>query len=285
VCPCTHLQQQKWGEYRDRRKRWQYAEQRSKLTCVERQKAQQLQMEFRTRCCPICLENYDYGDSQIQADPENLKDNHESDVFVTGSYENSTNSLVSLLSDLRKGVVDEMGIPRRGADGRKIKLLRCGHIFCETCWRNWVHSTACGSPCSCPVCRQDVGKSLCRSRRSQSVPGRISSSSSSSTSAASTVVDSLGGEPNSTTGQTANSTLRSILSRNGQSYDSFADTNAPSSSVNRPATNGRIVRVNTMLRGAILFRQTSTMANRSTDYVEQSNHNTETSEATPLLTT
>jgi len=53
-----------WGEYRDRRLRWQYAEQRSKLYGVELHKVQQLQKEFRTRDCPICLEPFDYGDGR-----------------------------------------------------------------------------------------------------------------------------------------------------------------------------------------------------------------------------
>jgi Zinc finger, C3HC4 type (RING finger) len=254
---------QQWGEYRDRRRRWQHAEQRSKLTSVERQKAQQLQMEFRTRCCPICLENYDYGDTLPN---EDLDD----DVYVTpsmGKPEPSTNSLASLLGDPRKGIVDECGIPRRGADGRKIKLLRCGHVFCETCWRSWVHSTACGSPCSCPVCRQDVGKSACRSQRSQSVPALTSSNPGTTDGTSRPASDRF------TTATTASASRRTTLTRNGQSYDSIAPR------VNRPNTNTRIVRVNTMLRGAILFRQTSAIATRSTDYVvEQSND-----ENTPLL--
>jgi hypothetical protein len=235
-------------------------------------------MEFRTRCCPICLENYDYGDSQIQMESEPKKDSNGSNQLSTSNHENSTNSLVSMLSEIRKGVVDEMGIPRRGADGRKIKLLRCGHIFCEICWRSWVHSTACGSPCSCPVCRQDVGKSITYSRRSQSMPGHISS-------AISNEADSTGGITSTSADQATNNSVRSGLLRNGQSYDSFANT-ATSNNVNpnRPVTIGRIVRVNTMLRGAILFRQTSTMANRSHDYIEQSNTNTGQNESTPLIT-
>ena len=246
----------KWGEYRDRRKRWQHAEQRSKLTSVERQKAQQLQMEFRTRCCPICLENYDYGDSL----PNDIEDQEEYNVpVVLEKPLPSTSSLVSLLGDPRKGLVDEYGIPRRGADGRKIKLLRCGHLFCETCWRSWVHSTACGSPCNCPVCRQDVGKNSSRNRRSQSVPALATTSSSD---------HGQSGLVASTTPHdgTESVATRTPLARNAQSYDSFADHNRPTTST------ARIVRVNTMLRGAILFRQTSAMVNRSTEYlVEESN--------------
>jgi hypothetical protein len=213
-------------------------------------------MEFRTRSCPICLENYDYGDSL----PNEFEDQEEYNVPIAleKPYP-STNSIVSLLGDPRKGVVDEYGIPRRGVDGRKIKLLRCGHLFCETCWRSWVHSTACGSPCSCPVCRQDVGKTSTRNRRSQSVPALATTSDQSPSG--------LIMSPPSNDG-TESVVTRTTLSRNTQSYDSFADHNRPTTST------ARILRVNTMLRGAILFRQTSALVNRSTDYVvEESNDN------------
>ena len=60
--------------------------------------------------------------------------------------------------------VDSYGIPLNGADRKKIKILRCGHIFCESCWKGWVHSGH-GNPCICPVCRQDVGKSSSKSKR------------------------------------------------------------------------------------------------------------------------
>ena len=54
--------------------------------------------------------------------------------------------------------VDSYGIPLVGCDGRKIKMLRCGHLFCDTCWKTFAHSPGCGNPCICPVCRQDVGR-------------------------------------------------------------------------------------------------------------------------------
>lgn len=44
-------------------------------------------------------------------------------------------------------------------------MLRCGHIFDESCWKTWVNSGF-GNPCICPVCRQDVGKSVQRRRSS-----------------------------------------------------------------------------------------------------------------------
>ncbi|KAG7373894.1 TPM domain containing protein [Nitzschia inconspicua] len=139
-----------WGEYRDRRKRWQYAETRSKLTPVEREKARLLQKEFKTRSCPICLETFDYGEDLLLS--ENVNDNDKGGGIVerkrTGGIKR----------------VDSYGIPLNGFDRKKIKLLRCGHIFCESCWKGWVHSGN-GNPCICPVCRQDVGKSSKNKRR------------------------------------------------------------------------------------------------------------------------
>jgi Zinc finger, C3HC4 type (RING finger) len=127
-----------WGEYRDRRKRWQYAESRSKLSGVEKEKARLLQREFKTSACPICLESFDSSeDFKVE---DKLSDTHR--VFLGGNLKR----------------VDSYGIPLHGCDRKRIKLLRCGHIFCESCWKGWVHSGH-GNPCICPVCRQDVGKS------------------------------------------------------------------------------------------------------------------------------
>lgn len=117
-----------WGEYRDRRKRWQYAERRSNMSPVEREKARHLQREFKTKACPICLENF---------------------------VDESNGGSPSAFGVFRR--VDSFGIPLRGNDDKPIKMLRCGHIFDETCWRQWVNSGQ-GNPCICPVCRQDVGR-------------------------------------------------------------------------------------------------------------------------------
>lgn len=163
-----------WGEYRDRRKRWQYAESRSKLSPVEREKARLLQREYHTRVCPICLDPFDCEEN----------DNEEEIITAKGvqsenssrDFPSSQNNVVSTIQDGSSAVetdasksscsmkrVDSYGIPLRGMDRRKIKLLRCGHIFCDTCWKGWVHSGH-GNPCYCPVCRQDVGKSSSKKR-------------------------------------------------------------------------------------------------------------------------
>ena len=169
-----------WGEYRDRRKRWQYAESRSKLSTVEREKARLLQKEYHTRVCPICLDPFDCEENDSLEDVDPKKDtgrdiqNEGSSHDSSTGYNNNTSSSEGTRaggaepsSRSKSGMkrVDSYGIPLRGMDHRKIKLLRCGHIFCDTCWKGWVHSGH-GNPCFCPVCRQDVGKSSKkRSRR------------------------------------------------------------------------------------------------------------------------
>ncbi|CAJ1953910.1 unnamed protein product [Cylindrotheca closterium] len=168
------------GELRDRRKRWAHTESRSKMSQVEREKARLLQREFKTRSCPICLENFDGGtDSegnlyQLSIDDEKHRE-EDVDSEDRGSCCRSCCTPKSIKearspdkeqapinSGLRR--VDSYGIPLLGPDHRNVKMLRCGHIFCESCWKQWVHSGQ-GNPSVCPVCRQDVGKSSKHRRR------------------------------------------------------------------------------------------------------------------------
>ena len=46
--------------------------------------------------------------------------------------------------------------PMVGSDGLPVKLLRCGHVFDETCWREWTASTATRDGVTCPICREPV---------------------------------------------------------------------------------------------------------------------------------
>lgn len=47
------------------------------------------------------------------------------------------------------------GPVNKGSDGLPLKLLRCGHVFDETCWSEWV-SSGTGNVRRCPICQQDV---------------------------------------------------------------------------------------------------------------------------------
>lgn len=153
-----------WGEYRDRRKRWQFAEQRSRLNSMEREKAWQLQRDYRNKCCPICLENFRAkrdDELSLASDKTPVECNGVASTTITNTIgDDGEAKNESALSPTPSCMDYEM--PVLGADGKKIKILRCGHIFCETCWRSWVHS-GCGNPCNCPLCRQDIGKSPRRS--------------------------------------------------------------------------------------------------------------------------
>jgi hypothetical protein len=199
-----------WGEYRDRRKRWQYAESRSKLSPVEREKARLLQRDYCSRVCPICLDPFDIeettdlgenddvtGTATAQRDGEerNAEDGTSVSVCrnVVASQESKSpaSTVVAVVTSGMKRV-DSYGIPLRGMDRRKIKLLRCGHIFCDTCWKGWVHSGH-GDPCKCPVCRQDVGKSSSK-KNSRRDRNNASNTQATSTDAAATQTT----EPSST---------------------------------------------------------------------------------------
>ena len=234
---------------------------------MDRQKALHLQREFRTRCCPICLETFDYGDAEQQAeensDPTITEENtgDEGVVQLTTAKDrlmDRHDSVSSFGAAFRKSPVDEFGIPRRGADGKRIKLLRCGHIFCSTCWTSWVHS-GCGNPCNCPVCRQDVGKnSKARSRSSLS---------------ASAPHTGIASEETQSNNDPPGTTLYGALVDGG----SEGTTGNPA-----PISNSRLVHIDTLLGGTVslrypssrrlLARQIGSNANESSSLLGNSRH-------------
>mmetsp|Transcript_10031 Transcript_10031/g.21710 ORF Transcript_10031/g.21710 Transcript_10031/m.21710 type:complete len:291 (+) Transcript_10031:38-910(+) len=131
-----------WGECRDQRKGLFFAERRSRMTAAEKEKARSLQKEFCTKTCPICLEPFDLTPS---------KDTDDDDRDLT----NEGKCTVMQKPKIKR--VDSFGIPLVGSDNQPIKMLRCGHIFDNTCWSMWADSGH-GDPMICPVCRQDVGR-------------------------------------------------------------------------------------------------------------------------------
>ena len=119
-----------WGEYRDRWHRWQITEDMSRLSQKEKIIARKLQIDYRCTACPICLEPF------IKKEP--LKKNSKRD------------------GENKDGNSDSEQVAYIGSDGRPLKLLRCGHVFDQTCWKSWV-SDGQGNPYICPICRQNVG--------------------------------------------------------------------------------------------------------------------------------
>ena len=61
------------------------------------------------------------------------------------------------LEDFRH--IDKENVTLQGIDGKHVKMLRCGHVFCLMCWRAWAHNPS-SNPFFCPVCRQDVTGSI-----------------------------------------------------------------------------------------------------------------------------
>lgn len=92
--------------------------------------------------CPICLEPFE-SNGDKESDDDKLSIDKE-------KVENKKQKL-------KTNRVDSYGLPILGTDDLPIKLLRCGHIFDESCWKAWVDSGH-GNPWICPVCRQDVGR-------------------------------------------------------------------------------------------------------------------------------
>jgi uncharacterized membrane protein YgcG len=93
-------------KWKVRRYRREYARVKSRLTEMDRARAEALQGNYQPQTsCSICLEKFES---------------------------------VTL-----------------GSDGQPIKLLRCGHIFDQSCWFEWVTSGQ-GDVTRCPICRVDV---------------------------------------------------------------------------------------------------------------------------------
>ena len=141
-----------YGECRDKRKRWEYAESRSLLNSVELEKARLKQKEFQTKECPICLEPFTGEECEYDDDDETKATADQPPIEAK-----RTCGMVG---------VDAYRIPLKGADSKNIKFLRCGHILCESCWKAYIRSGH-GNPSMCPVCRQDVGKSSSKKRRNR----------------------------------------------------------------------------------------------------------------------
>lgn len=127
------------AEYKRRRDQSEYAAVSSRLNDIERDRALALQGRYDCTSCPICLEKFQICTSS----GPNLNSN----VNFTSRSDEDTNAYKHLL-----------GSTTTGSDGLPVKLLRCGHVYDETCWNEWVVNGK-GNPMLCPICRSDVGRS------------------------------------------------------------------------------------------------------------------------------
>lgn len=252
-----------WGEYRDRRKRWQYAESRSKLSGVEKEKARVLQRKYNTKSCPICLESFIPEDVEELAGQINDDGNNNSESSpMLNSGSDGVDDVKKLASNSSMRRVDSYGTPLTGCDGRKIKMLRCGHIFCDICWRTFAHSGV-GNPCICPVCRQDVGKTA----RKRTPPVQANASVVSSAAATAPAAESTVASDSATAGGATESAL---ASSEATFYDSISNSNSGSQVVFTHVDR------NPWADGAFPFRFTTTTRG-STNSVARGGTDSETS--------
>jgi uncharacterized membrane protein YgcG len=125
-----------WSSRRDQERRRQYAEMTSRLSELDRARAEVLQGKYQATSCPICLEAFPMADFS------------ESSAHSCGNIGVSSGTSGSCY-----------GEERLGSDGMPLKLLRCGHCFDDTCFLEWVR-TGNGQVDKCPICNAPVGGGL-----------------------------------------------------------------------------------------------------------------------------
>lgn len=139
--------------YKDGREKKRYAEVRSQLSKLDRDRALALQGQYECNSCAICLADFapptlDEGEMSPLKGSDHGSATHDNKAPVN---ENATSAKTD-------GATTKKKLPTIGSDGRPLKLLRCGHTFDMTCWEEWIESGH-GDPSKCPICKQDVGGS------------------------------------------------------------------------------------------------------------------------------
>jgi len=139
-----------YNVYKDRREKKQYAEVRSQLSKLDRDRALALQGQYECNSCAICLADFAPPTSG-EGEMSPLKGGDQCGETNTCSDKASMNGNAD-------GNTTKKKLPTIGSDGRPLKLLRCGHAFDMTCWEEWIRSGH-SDPSKCPICKQDVGGS------------------------------------------------------------------------------------------------------------------------------
>ena len=122
---------------RERDQQRAYAAVSSQLSQLDRAQAQALQGQYQATSCPICLEDFVTIETMICQPVTSLSPSNETqeevlDVMGSGTGSETTTTPCSTRTQMEKRLV--------GADGQPLKLLRCGHVFDESCWAEWVSS-------------------------------------------------------------------------------------------------------------------------------------------------
>ena len=118
-----------WSIVKEQARKREYAKVNSQLSELDRARAEALQGHFRALSCPICLESF-----------QNCEEAHEE---TAPQDANATETPF---------------LSQKGSDGLPLKLLRCGHVFDDTCWNEWINSGHHRKVGKCPICQQDVGE-------------------------------------------------------------------------------------------------------------------------------
>jgi len=126
------------NEYYQSRQRRKYAEARMHLNQLDRDNALALQGKYKSTSCPICFEPF-----------QNTSNNGD-----TTTDDNATDEQTVPLTDDNNNASSTSDVI--GSDGLPLRLLRCGHVFDETCYQTWI-STGQGDVRVCPICKEDVG--------------------------------------------------------------------------------------------------------------------------------
>lgn len=142
-----------WQFRNERRETRNYAHVASQLTQLDRDRAEALQGRYECKSCPICLEEFQ---TEEEATAEAVGEAEAGSVGEAGGEEATTGEGATTGDEaVDVGTTSEQQRPTRGSDGLPLKLLRCGHVFDETCWSEWV-SSGTGNIRRCPICQQDV---------------------------------------------------------------------------------------------------------------------------------
>jgi len=112
------------------RQRNEYQEVQEKLSKLDREKALLKMGQYKCTSCPICLEDFKSGTVEYN---ESEYGDERTPLNVTGDV--------------------------IGSDGLPVRILRCGHAFDETCWKDWITKGRNSSDVTkCPVCKMDINE-------------------------------------------------------------------------------------------------------------------------------
>ena len=144
----------------ERKKKFEFVQLQSQLSRIDRDQALSLQGKYQCTSCPICLE--DFQGVEPQDENDNITEHSTSMkrelVHVDENSEEQSNAdeeSPDEVTENDQNPTSSTFIPTIGHDGLPLKLLRCGHVFCKTCWMDYI-TTGHGDITVCPICKESV---------------------------------------------------------------------------------------------------------------------------------